>query len=221
MCARNKMSRHPATRLLCPLPVPHRPWSDISLDFFHSHPYCRGKIFQNASFYPSAEAALSALFLSAPLSQLLLYSFLLSLSLSFRCQNITSTKEYGGGNVLACFPTTWVPEGCGVSPGAAVRCLFLEGLMLSPRPVSQPHIQVLSLVQRPDWAFESAAEDWSTLYGFTESSYVEQTSYLRWVWPQHSLFFLWSLPIPVRLLLPDAVVSNPEGGGQRSVSPYS
>ena len=33
VCARNKVSRQPPAGLLQPLPVPHRPWSDISLDF--------------------------------------------------------------------------------------------------------------------------------------------------------------------------------------------
>ena len=33
VCARNKVSRHPPAGFLCPLPVPHHPWSDISVDF--------------------------------------------------------------------------------------------------------------------------------------------------------------------------------------------
>ena len=33
LCAQSKVSRHPPPGLLCPLPLPHLPWSDISLDF--------------------------------------------------------------------------------------------------------------------------------------------------------------------------------------------
>ena len=42
VCARNKNSRRPPSGLLQPLPVPHRPWSDISLDFVTGLPPSEG-----------------------------------------------------------------------------------------------------------------------------------------------------------------------------------
>lgn len=42
VCARNKTSRRPAPGLLQPLPVPQRPWSDISVDFVTSLPVSEG-----------------------------------------------------------------------------------------------------------------------------------------------------------------------------------
>uniref|UniRef100_A0AAQ4QLT0 Gypsy retrotransposon integrase-like protein 1 n=1 Tax=Gasterosteus aculeatus aculeatus TaxID=481459 RepID=A0AAQ4QLT0_GASAC len=42
VCARNKSSRRPPSGLLQPLPVPHRPWSDISLDFVTGLPPSKG-----------------------------------------------------------------------------------------------------------------------------------------------------------------------------------
>ena len=42
VCARNKVSRHSPPGLLQPLPVPHRPWSDISLDFVTRLPASEG-----------------------------------------------------------------------------------------------------------------------------------------------------------------------------------
>lgn len=36
ICAQNNISNNPPAGLLLPLPVPHRPWSDISLDFVSS-----------------------------------------------------------------------------------------------------------------------------------------------------------------------------------------
>ena len=41
-CARNKASRRPPAGFLHPLPVPHRPWSDISLDFVTGLPLSEG-----------------------------------------------------------------------------------------------------------------------------------------------------------------------------------
>jgi len=42
VCARNKTSRQRPSGLLRPLPVPHRPWSDISLDFVTGLPPSQG-----------------------------------------------------------------------------------------------------------------------------------------------------------------------------------
>ena len=42
VCTRNKTSRQPPARLLRPLLVPHRPWSDISLDFATGLPSSAG-----------------------------------------------------------------------------------------------------------------------------------------------------------------------------------
>ena len=42
VCARNKNSRRPPSGLLQPLPVPHSPWSDISLDFVTGLPPSEG-----------------------------------------------------------------------------------------------------------------------------------------------------------------------------------
>ena len=42
VCARNKVSHRPPSGLLQPLPVPHRPWSDISLDFVTGLPSSEG-----------------------------------------------------------------------------------------------------------------------------------------------------------------------------------
>lgn len=42
VCARNKTSRIPAAGPLHPLPVPHQPWSDISLDFVTGLPKSQG-----------------------------------------------------------------------------------------------------------------------------------------------------------------------------------
>ena len=42
VCARNKNLRRPPSGLLQPLPVPHRPWSDISLDFVTGLPPSEG-----------------------------------------------------------------------------------------------------------------------------------------------------------------------------------
>ena len=41
-CAQNKTSRSPPSGLLKPLPVPHRPWSEISLDFVTGLPPSEG-----------------------------------------------------------------------------------------------------------------------------------------------------------------------------------
>ena len=43
VCAQNKSSRCSTSGLLQPLPVPHRPWSDISLDFVTGLPSSKGK----------------------------------------------------------------------------------------------------------------------------------------------------------------------------------
>ena len=42
VCARSKVPRLPPPGLLRPLPVPHRPWSDISLDFVTGFPLSEG-----------------------------------------------------------------------------------------------------------------------------------------------------------------------------------
>lgn len=42
VCARNKVSRRPSPGLLRPLPVPTRPWSDVSLDFVTGLPLSQG-----------------------------------------------------------------------------------------------------------------------------------------------------------------------------------
>ncbi|XP_071356648.1 uncharacterized protein [Trachinotus anak] len=42
VCARCKVSRRPSSGLLHPLPVPHRPWSDISVDFVTGLPLSEG-----------------------------------------------------------------------------------------------------------------------------------------------------------------------------------
>lgn len=43
VCARNKVSRSPPMGLLRPLPVPHRPWSHVSMDFVTGLPPSQGK----------------------------------------------------------------------------------------------------------------------------------------------------------------------------------
>ena len=42
VCCRNKTSRKPPSGLLRPLPIPHRPWSDIALDFVTGLPPSEG-----------------------------------------------------------------------------------------------------------------------------------------------------------------------------------
>lgn len=41
-CSRNKASHRPPAGLLRPLPVPHRPWSNIALDFVTGLPPSEG-----------------------------------------------------------------------------------------------------------------------------------------------------------------------------------
>ena len=56
--------------------------------------------------------------------------------------------------------------------------------------------------------------------GLPESSYMEQTSHLGWVCPQHpALSCLWSFPVPVRSRLSAATISSPGGKGQHPFSP--
>lgn len=56
----------------------------------------------------------------------------------------------GRGNVAACILFTWVSEGHGFRPGAAVCIPILAGFLLSPVGCGQPHLWVSSPVERPN-----------------------------------------------------------------------
>lgn len=71
-------------------------------------------------------------------------------------------------------------------PGATIRLLFLESLLLPLGHYGQPHIWVPSPSHWPVRAFEPGAEDQSTLPGITEPSYMEQISYIIWVKYAHN-----------------------------------
>ena len=125
VCTRNKVSQHPPTGLLRRLPVPHRPWSDISLDF--------------VTGLPPSESNTTILTVVDRFSKMMHFVPL---------PKLPSAKKTA--KVMSCFLSTWVPEGRGVRLGAAGCLSLLEGPLLPTGCYGQPHIRLPSTVQQPD-----------------------------------------------------------------------
>ena len=136
----------PRAGLLCLPPVPHRPWSDISLDFVTGLSPSEG----NTTFLTVVDR-FSKMVHFIPLSKL------------------PSTKETTEVMLRHVFRLRGFPKDVASDRGLQFELRFCNAFLLHLGRYGQPYVGVPSPVQWPDRAFKPGAGDGSMLPGIPKS----------------------------------------------------
>ena len=150
VCARNKNSSRARMGLLQPLPIPSRPWSDISIDFVTGLPVSQG----NTTVLTVVDRFSKMVkFIALP--------------------KLPSAKETAEAMMNIVFRVHGFPKD--IVSGAPVCITVLEGVLQAHRSHSQPDIRIPPGCQRPDRTPQPATGNRPPVRGPPEPLDMEQT----------------------------------------------